>query len=116
MHLLSSSHPLSMRFKVRLKRQSPPLFSTTSNIPICKSFPLISIQHTPGGGGGMQPNQTPLLADFGNQPNRPAFRTPVLRPRSGRKPVTSAATPASNPPSAHPSSRRGGTTPPRGER
>jgi hypothetical protein len=39
------------RFQVQFKRNVAPLFSTTSNIPISKSFTLISIRICPGGGG-----------------------------------------------------------------
>jgi hypothetical protein len=47
----SSGFPALISIQPTLIVQSRPLFSITSNIPICKPFPLISIQHTPGGWG-----------------------------------------------------------------
>jgi hypothetical protein len=49
---LTSAKHIPEPLKERFRRKIVSLFSTTYNIPFCKSFCLISIQHTPGGGGG----------------------------------------------------------------
>src|ERR1700722_9206818 len=106
MPLLPSSRPLSVRLKVHLERQSSPLFSTTSNIPFLQvlSFDIDTTYPR------YETQQDVTASRF----RLPAFQkshvpAPVLHPPWSRNSVTPAATRASYPPSAHPSSRWGGT-------